>query len=177
MALSSLELTEHRAERWNAKLRWLTVSLAVRATTASTRPGRRARRSVLLEPRQQQEEEGGAISASVVARSHPPPDARPPSARQLVDGLYRGLGHHLDDLTAAIRARELAIAEQLVGVGATPAQAEAYAREMSTFGNRLAPINLRSFERERASWLARRRAARAGDVLGSRTPKGAMKCA
>jgi hypothetical protein len=111
---------------------------------------------------QQQGDEGGDIRASV-ARDHPPPAARSPSGAQLVDGLYRGLGVHLDDLTPAIRARELAIAEQLVQVGATPAEAEAYAREMGTFGNRLAPIDLRSFERERASWLARRRAARAGD--------------
>jgi hypothetical protein len=112
---------------------------------------------------QQQGEKGGDISASVAARGHPPPAARSPSAGRLVDGLYRGLGVHLDDLTPTIRARELAIAEQLVQVGATPAEAEAYAREMGTFGNRLAPIDLRSFERERASWLARRRAARAGD--------------
>jgi hypothetical protein len=99
----------------------------------------------------------------VAARGHPPLAAISPSASHLVDGLYRGLGVHLDDLTPAIRARELAIAQQLVRVGATPAEAELYAREMGTFGNRLAPIDLRSFERERASWLSRRRAARAGD--------------
>jgi hypothetical protein len=80
------------------------------------------------------------------------------AAAQLIEALYRGLSVDLDQLTPAIRARELVIAEQLVQVGATPAEAEAYARDMGNVGNRLAPIDLRSFERERASWLARRRA-------------------
>jgi hypothetical protein len=55
----------------------------------------------------------------------------------------------------------MAIARQLVAAGATPAQAEAYARETSAAIGRIAPVDLRSFERERLGWLARRRG---GDV-------------
>ena len=35
--------------------------------------------------------------------------------------------------------------------------AETYAREMSGLEDRLAPVDLRSFERERPGWLVRRR--------------------
>ncbi len=41
--------------------------------------------------------------------------------------------------------------------GATAAEAEAYARESSAASARIAPVDLRSFERERLGWLARRR--------------------
>src|SRR5439155_26063465 len=44
---------------------------------------------------------------------------------------------------------------------ATAAQAEAYARETRAASGRIAPVDLRSFERERLGWLARRRG---GDV-------------
>jgi hypothetical protein len=90
--------------------------------------------------------------------TQPLPAPSASAAEQLIEALYRGLSVELDQLTPAMRARELVIAEQLVQVGATPAEAEAYARDMGNVGNRLAPIDLRSFERERASWLARRRA-------------------
>ena len=60
-------------------------------------------------------------------------------------------------MTAAIRRRDLAIARQLVAAGATAAEAEAYAREASAASGRIAPVDLRSFERERLGWLARRR--------------------
>jgi hypothetical protein len=71
-----------------------------------------------------------------------------------------------------MRARELAIAEQLVAVGARAAEAHAYAREMSQVGTRLAPIDLRSFERERAGWLARRRDGAPGVRYVNRTGQG-----
>jgi hypothetical protein len=80
----------------------------------------------------------------------------------LVDGLYRGLGVDRRELTRTMQARELAIAGQLTESGATADEAEAYARDVSTAGNRLAPIDMRSFERERPSWLARRRLSRGG---------------
>jgi hypothetical protein len=89
------------------------------------------------------------------------PDASP-SPALLVDALYRGLGVDRGELTRTMLARELAIAGQLIEAGATVDEAEAYARDAGTAGNRLAPIDMRSFERERPSWLARRRVSRAG---------------
>jgi hypothetical protein len=100
------------------------------------------------------------------------PPGPPSPARLLVEALYRALGVELDQLTPAIRTRELAIADQLVRVGATPAEAEAYARETGALGQRLAPIDLRSFERERASWLARRRGSLARGRYVDRTGQG-----
>jgi len=79
------------------------------------------------------------------------------SAEGLLAAFYRGLGTDMTALTPPLRRRELAIAAQLVAVDATPAEAEAYAREASTVPGRIAPVDLRAFERERASWLARRR--------------------
>jgi hypothetical protein len=52
--------------------------------------------------------------------------------------------------------RELAIARQLVAVGATPDEAAAYAREASATTARRGPIDMRAFERERATWLSRK---------------------
>jgi hypothetical protein len=75
----------------------------------------------------------------------------------LVVGLYNGLGLDVDQLTPTMRARELVIAEELVAVGARPSEAETYAREESTRSGRMAPVDMRSFERERLSWLAKRR--------------------
>ncbi len=46
---------------------------------------------------------------------------------------------------------------ELVAVGATPAEAEAYAREASAQHGRIAAVSMRSFEQERQSWLGRRR--------------------
>jgi hypothetical protein len=103
---------------------------------------------------------------------HQPAPVASPPARQLVASLYRGLGSEVVQLTSAMLARELAIAEQLLAVGATPAEAEAYAREMRGIGARLAPIDVRSFERERASWLARRRAVSASVRYIDRTGQG-----
>jgi hypothetical protein len=78
-------------------------------------------------------------------------------ADALVSSFYVGLGADRDSVTIAIRRRDVAIARQLVAAGATPTEAEAYARETSTAPGRLAPVDLRSFERERLGWLARRR--------------------
>jgi hypothetical protein len=86
----------------------------------------------------------------------PTPEARL-APEDLVAALYRGLGVDVGTLTASIRRRELAIARELLAVGATPAEVEAYAREASTMPGRIAAVDLRSFERERASWPARRR--------------------
>jgi hypothetical protein len=80
----------------------------------------------------------------------------------LVDALYRALGVDRGELTRAMQGQELAIAGQLVEAGATADEAEAYARDVGTAGNRLAPIDMRGFERERPSWLPRRRLSRAG---------------
>jgi hypothetical protein len=76
-------------------------------------------------------------------------------ARALVDAFYCGLGAALSTATLAMQRRDLVIARQLVAAGATPREAEAYARETSGMEGRLAPIDLRSFERERPGWLAR----------------------
>jgi hypothetical protein len=70
---------------------------------------------------------------------------------------YRGLGSTPSAVTSTMQRRDLAIARQLVTVGATPAEAEAYAVETSGLEGRLAPVDLRSFERERAGWLVRHR--------------------
>jgi hypothetical protein len=74
-----------------------------------------------------------------------------------VVAFYRGLGAAPSTATLAMQRRDLAIARQLVAAGATPREAEAYARETSGLESRLAPVDLRSFERERPGWLARQR--------------------
>jgi Helix-turn-helix domain len=117
-------------------------------------------------PRQQQgareedDEDGTPARIEPAGRG---PDPPPPSSMKsepavmaLAAALYGALGSDLDDLTGALRRRELAIAEQLVAVGATAAEAEAYAREARAQPGRVAPIDVRAFERERLSWKARR---------------------
>jgi hypothetical protein len=85
----------------------------------------------------------------------PPVDAR---AVALVDALCRGLGSDAVNLTQPLLRRELAIARDLVAAGATPDEAEAFARDVGADSGRKAPIDgLRTFERERLGWLARRR--------------------
>jgi Helix-turn-helix domain len=91
--------------------------------------------------------------------SPPDPPTGPPRPQEVVEALYRGLGADLGQLTPALRRRELAIAAQLVAVGATPAEAEAYARDARAQPGRFAAVDLRAFERERLAWLARRRGA------------------
>jgi hypothetical protein len=86
------------------------------------------------------------------------------SAEELLAGFYRGLGVKLSELTANVRKRELAIARDLIAVGATPAEAEAYARETNVPG-RLAAVDMAAFEKGRVSWLARRRKAESSTPL------------
>jgi hypothetical protein len=94
-------------------------------------------------------------------------------ADRLVEALYRGLGVGIGGLTRSILARERSIALQLVAAGATSAEAEAYAHEMASVPNRLAPIDLRSFERERSTWTARQgRAAASSRRYVDRTGQG-----
>jgi len=89
------------------------------------------------------------------------PDGQTGSSQALADAFYRGLGAPAEAVTAAIRRRDLAIARQLVAAGTNAAEAEAYARESSSASGRIVPVDLRSFERERLGWLARRRGASA----------------
>jgi hypothetical protein len=79
---------------------------------------------------------------------------------KLAEAFYRGLGGEVTAVTSAIRRRDLVIANELVAAGATPSEAEAYAVETSAVGGRIAPVDLRSFERERLGWLARRSGTR-----------------
>jgi len=72
---------------------------------------------------------------------------------------FSGLSRH--NPTPALRRRELAIARQLVAVGATAREAEAYAREAGGQAGRFAAVDLRSYERERLGWQARRQGAQA----------------
>ncbi len=96
----------------------------------------------------------------------PPGDRDEGAARALAAALYRGLGADLEQLTPALRRRELTIARQLVAVGATAREAEAYAREAGAQAGRFAAVDLRSYERERLGWQARRQGAQAS--LGRR---------
>jgi hypothetical protein len=80
-------------------------------------------------------------------------------AQTLATAFYRGLGAADSAVTPSIRRRDLVIALQLVEAGATATEAEAYAREAyareaSSTSGRMAPVDLRSFERERLGWLA-----------------------
>jgi hypothetical protein len=79
----------------------------------------------------------------------------------------------VDAATPTIRRRELTIAHQLVEAGATAAEAEAYARDVRAVPGRIAPVDLRSYERERLSWLARDRRTGTGVAqLVDRTGQG-----
>ena len=78
----------------------------------------------------------------------------------MAEAFYRGLGADAADVTLPLRRRDLAIARDLVAVGATPLEAEAFARDMSGKSMRIAPVDLRSFERERLGWQARCRGAK-----------------
>jgi hypothetical protein len=80
------------------------------------------------------------------------------SAEDLLAGFYRGLGVDVSQLTANVYRREVAIARDLAAVGATRAEAEAYALETNAPGRR-ATVDMSAFEKGRASWLARRRKA------------------
>jgi hypothetical protein len=118
-----------------------------------------------IPPEDSQQQQGMVVdrtervdTAGMVPRADPDQDD---TAEKLANAFYGGLGAGPDGVTAAIRRRDMAIARQLVAAGGTAAQAEAYARETSAASGRIAPVDLRSFERERLGWLARRRG---GDV-------------
>jgi len=120
--------------------------------------------SPIAPPEQQQ---GGPIESRETTCPSPPAPGSVhdgDTARTLAEALYRGLNTDLDQLTPALRRRELAIARQLVDVGATPAEAEAYARDTRSHAGRIAAVDVRSFERERVSWNARRQAERQAAV-------------
>jgi hypothetical protein len=109
---------------------------------------------------QQQGVERGSVSGT---GEHDAPEIRRQPERHdaavaLVEAFYTGLGSDTRSTTAPLRRRDLIIAQQLVDVGATADEALAYACEMASAAARLAPVDLRSFERERIGWLARRRA-------------------
>jgi hypothetical protein len=111
----------------------------------------------LSEERHEQQQ---GVSSHEEAISTGPPRAFEQSetgALALVDAFYRGLGAGPALTTRSIQRRDLAIARQLVVVGATAEEAEAYARDMISKGGRMAPVDLRSFERERLGWRAQRR--------------------
>jgi hypothetical protein len=94
-------------------------------------------------------------------------------ADRLIEAFYKGLGVGTGGLTRSILARERSIARQLIEAGTTSAEAEAYAHEMASVPNRLAPIDLRSFERERSTWTARQgRAATSSRRYVDRTGQG-----
>jgi len=80
---------------------------------------------------------------------------RDQAPRLLAEAFYRGLGADAAAVTLPLRRRDLAIARDLVALGATPLEAEAFAREMSGKCMRIAPVDLRSFECERLGWQAR----------------------
>jgi hypothetical protein len=114
-----------------------------------------------IPPEHSQQQQGVVVDktermegAGIVRRADPDQDN---ATEALANAFYGGLGAGPGGVTRAIRRRDMTIARQLVAVGATAAQAEAYARETSAASGRIAPVDLRSFERERLGWLARRR--------------------
>jgi hypothetical protein len=88
------------------------------------------------------------------------------AAYDLAEAFYRGLGADTAAITPPIRKRDLAIARDLVAAGATPGEAESYARQMCAESMRIAPVDLRSFERERLGWQARCRGMERQDRRG-----------
>jgi hypothetical protein len=87
-----------------------------------------------------------------------PPPSVDTRVLELVAAHCRGLDSDIASLTQPLLRRELAIARDLVAAGATPDEAEAFARDVGADAGRKAPIDgLRTFERERLGWLARRR--------------------
>lgn len=109
-------------------------------------------------PRGAQQQQGECVTERTRGLPATSPPDRPTAdcAEALVQAFYRGLGTDAGTLTRPLWRRELAIARGLTAVGATPAEAEAYARDNAAVTGRIAPVDLRSYERERPSWLARR---------------------
>lgn len=78
-------------------------------------------------------------------------------ADEFVVAFYRGLGQDVSTLTRPLLRREQVVARDLIAAGATPSEAEAFARDVAADDRRRAPVDgLRTFERERVSWRSRR---------------------
>jgi hypothetical protein len=96
------------------------------------------------------------------------------TAEELLAGLALGLGRDaMADYTEKERRRQLAIAFELAEIGASPKELEDYAREVNVPG-RMAAVDMRSFEHDRPSWLARRQREAAPvlfQVLNGRIPE------
>jgi len=76
---------------------------------------------------------------------------------EFVAAFYRGLGQDVRTLTRPLLHREQVVARDLIAAGATPSEAEAFARDVGADGRRRAPVDgLRTFERERLFWRSRR---------------------
>jgi hypothetical protein len=111
-----------------------------------------------LTPKGAQQQVEGDVDLGEVLVTHDPDRDQAP--RLMAEAFYRGLGADSAAVTPPLRRRDLVIARDLVAVGATPLEAEAFAREMSGKSMRIAPVDLRSFERERLGWQARCRGAK-----------------
>ena len=99
-----------------------------------------------------------------------PPAGHDDPAERLLVAFYRGLDSDIASLTSRQRLAKLKLAQELVAAGATPSQAEAYARETNADRRRTAPVSLRSFAEERQAWLQRRgRPEASGPRLVDRT--------
>jgi hypothetical protein len=112
-----------------------------------------------LPPAGEQPQQGDWTSTETTTHPAGLPQGKPEgeTAEALTEAFYAALGADARAVTGAMRRRDLAIARQLVAAGATAAEAAAYARDASAASGRIAPVDLRSFERERLGWLARRR--------------------
>lgn len=120
-------------------------------------PGNSHRNTPPSPPAGKRQQRHGVVMTDVDQAPEAHDSDREPVARLLVEAFYRGLGSDAAAVTLPLRKRDLAIARDLVAVGATPLEAEGYAREMCGNSMRIAPVDLRSFERERLGWQARSR--------------------
>jgi hypothetical protein len=112
-----------------------------------------------LPPAGERPQQGGRVNTETKTGTEALAQGKPGDrdAEALAEAFYAALGADTRAVTSAIRRRDLAIARQLVDAGATAAEAAAYAGDASAVNSRIAPVDLRSFERERLGWLARRR--------------------
>jgi hypothetical protein len=104
------------------------------------------------------------LQAAMALMPVKPADTQVSPGEEVFAGLYRGLGVDPSTLTAAQHQLERRIADAMAGRGTTGEEAEAYARETNLPG-RYAPVNMQSFERGYASWLAKRRQLASAPLL------------
>jgi Helix-turn-helix domain len=107
--------------------------------------------------RQRQQGEFRSVETETCDGDDPQRTSIDQGAGSLTEAFYGALGADRQAVTSAMRRRDLVIARQLLDAGATAAEAAAYARDVTASAGRIAPVDLRSFERERLGWLARRR--------------------